>query len=48
MLGAAEKAEWPQFNYGHNYNIESRETIYAWFGRWLKGMQTGSASGDAV
>lgn len=37
MLGAAEKAEWPQFNYGHNYNIESRETMYAWFGRWLKG-----------
>ncbi|MCY3023083.1 MAG: acetylxylan esterase [Planctomycetota bacterium] len=24
-----------QFNYEHNYNIESREAMYAWFGRWL-------------
>ena len=24
-----------QFNYGHNYNIESREAMYAWFGKWF-------------
>jgi len=24
-----------QFNYEHNYNVDSREAMYAWFGRWL-------------
>jgi dienelactone hydrolase len=24
-----------QFNYEHNNNVESREAMYAWFGRWL-------------
>jgi hypothetical protein len=26
-----------QFNYGHNYNQDSREAVYAWFARWLQG-----------
>jgi hypothetical protein len=26
-----------QFNYQHNYNIESREAMCAWFGRWFLG-----------
>lgn len=35
LYGAGEKTALKQFNYGHNYNIESREAMYAWFGRWL-------------
>lgn len=36
LYGAQEKTAVVQFNYGHNYNRESREAMYAWFGRWLK------------
>jgi dienelactone hydrolase len=35
LYGAGGKTAVKQFNYGHNYNIESREAMYAWFGRWL-------------
>jgi len=35
LYGAGEKTEVVQFNYGHNYNVESREAMYAFFGRWL-------------
>jgi hypothetical protein len=36
LYGAQERMAVVQFNYGHNYNRESREAMYAWFGRWLK------------
>ncbi|HYG77121.1 MAG TPA: acyl-CoA thioester hydrolase/BAAT C-terminal domain-containing protein [Planctomycetota bacterium] len=35
LYGAADKAAVAHFNYGHNYNIESREAMYAFFGKWL-------------
>jgi hypothetical protein len=35
LYGAGDKTAVAQFNYGHNYNIESREAMYAWFGKWL-------------
>lgn len=35
LYGAGDKTACQQFNYGHNYNIESREAMYAWFGRWF-------------
>jgi len=35
LYGAGDKTACVQFNYGHNYNIESREAMYAWFGRWF-------------
>lgn len=32
MMGAPNNvALWPHLNFGHNYNIVSRENIYAWF-----------------
>ncbi len=37
LYGAADRTAYVQFNYGHNYNIESREAMYAWFGKWLQG-----------
>jgi hypothetical protein len=35
LLGAAENFEVVQFNYQHNYNIESREAMYEFFVRHL-------------
>src|SRR5207302_5943255 len=35
LYGAGDKTAVVQFNYGHNYNIESREAMYTWFGKWL-------------
>ncbi|MCC6729159.1 MAG: acetylxylan esterase [Chthonomonadales bacterium] len=35
LYGAADRTEARQFNYGHNYNAESRAAMYAWFERWL-------------
>ena len=37
LYGAGDKTAVVQFNYGHNYNIESREAMYAWMARWLQG-----------
>ena len=37
LYGAGERTDVRQFNYQHNYNIESREAMYAWFGKWLHG-----------
>jgi len=36
LYDAGDRTECRQFNYGHNYNIESREAMYAFFARWLK------------
>jgi dienelactone hydrolase len=35
-LGVEERVKYVQFNYGHNYNKDSREAVYAWFVRWLQ------------
>jgi dienelactone hydrolase len=37
FLGAADKVKSFQVNAPHNYNRESREAVYEWFGRWLLG-----------
>ncbi len=37
LYGAGDKTAVAQFNYDHNYNIESREAMYAFFGKWLMG-----------
>ena len=36
LYGAGERTAVRQFNYQHNYNVESREAMYEWFGRWLQ------------
>lgn len=37
LLGAEENVETVQFIVDHNYNRDSREAVYAWFGRWILG-----------
>ena len=37
LLGARDKVETVQFIADHNYNRDSREAVYAWFGRWVLG-----------
>ena len=37
LLGAGDKAQTMQTMADHNFNRESREAVYAWFGRWLLG-----------
>ncbi len=36
-LGFEERFRVVRFDYGHNYNQDSREAVYAWFVRWLQG-----------
>ncbi len=36
LYGAGDRTACVQFNYGHNYNVESREAMYAFFARWLR------------
>jgi hypothetical protein len=36
LYDAADQTAVRRFNYEHNYNIESREAMYAWFNRWLR------------
>jgi dienelactone hydrolase len=35
LFGAEDKVSCAHFNAGHNYNKDSREAVYAWFGKWL-------------
>jgi len=35
LFGKGQNTAVVQFNYEHNFNVESREAMYAWFGRWL-------------
>jgi dienelactone hydrolase len=42
LLGARDKVDTVQFIADHNYNRDSREAVYAWFGRWVLG-KTGAA-----
>ena len=37
LLGAGHKVQTMQAMADHNFNRESREAVYAWFGRWLLG-----------
>jgi dienelactone hydrolase len=37
LLGAADKASAVRFDAPHNYNKDSREAAYAFFGKWLLG-----------
>ncbi len=39
LFGAEEKVHTVQFVAQHNYNRDSREAVYAWFGRWLFGQR---------
>lgn len=36
LYGASAKLGCVQFNYGHNYNVESRAAMVAFFARWLQ------------
>jgi dienelactone hydrolase len=38
LFGAEDKVSSVQFDTGHNYNKDSREAVYAWFGKWLSGI----------
>ena len=38
LFDAEDKVRAIQVNAGHNYNKESSEAVYAWFGRWLLGI----------
>ncbi len=42
LMGAADKVSEKQFNLGHNYDKPSREVVYSWFARWLKGKPAGT------
>lgn len=35
LFGAENRLGHVQIDAGHNYNKESREAVYAWFGKWL-------------
>jgi dienelactone hydrolase len=37
LLGARDKVDTVQFIADHNFNRDSREAVYAWFGRWVLG-----------
>jgi hypothetical protein len=37
LFGARDHVSAVRFNAEHNYNRESREAVYAWMARWLKG-----------
>jgi dienelactone hydrolase len=37
LLGAEDKVQVRQFNAPHNYNRDSREAMYAFFGQWVLG-----------
>lgn len=36
LFGAENRIANAHFHYGHNYNRDSREAVYAWFARWLQ------------
>ena len=35
LFGAEDRVANAHFDYPHNYNRDSREAVYGWFGRWL-------------
>ncbi|MFH1738739.1 MAG: acetylxylan esterase [bacterium] len=38
LFGAEDRVTSTQVDAGHNYNKESREAVYAWFGKWFLGI----------
>ena len=42
LFGAPEKVHAVRVDAAHNYNRESREAMYAWMARWLKGAPAGT------
>jgi dienelactone hydrolase len=42
LLGAKDAVSTVQFIADHNYNRDSREAVYAWFGRWVLGKTDGA------
>ncbi|NLP12149.1 hypothetical protein GX408_17245 [bacterium] len=42
LYGAADRVHCVQFDYPHNYNKDSREAVYSWFGQWLLGRPAAS------
>ena len=38
LIRAEDKVACVQFDADHNYNRDSREAVYAWFGRWMLGI----------
>jgi len=47
LYGAEGRTAVVQFNYGHNYNVESREAMLAWFTRWLLGRPAGARGAES-
>ena len=43
LVGAADRVSAVRFTAEHNYNKESREAMYGWMARWLKGAPTSDA-----
>ncbi len=43
LLGAEEKLSTIQIDAPHNYNQASREAVYGWFSRWLRGVGEGTS-----
>lgn len=41
LYGAEDHLAEVQIDAGHNYNAASREAVYAWFGRWMPGSESG-------
>lgn len=39
LYDAEERVSHVQIDAGHNYNIDSRNAVYAWFGKWLFGSE---------
>ena len=39
LYGATDKVATVQVDAPHNYNQESRGAVYAWFGKWLHGIE---------
>ena len=39
LFGAAERVDFAHVAAGHNYNGESRQAVYEWFGKWLLGTE---------
>ena len=46
LYGKPECTDAVQYNYEHNYNLESREAMYAWFGHWLRKLEDTSGCVD--
>jgi dienelactone hydrolase len=43
LFKAEDRVENAHFEAGHNYNRQSREAVYQWFGRWLLGSRDSNA-----